>query len=47
MKLHFVDTMDDVLKVALERQLPELPVEEPVPAAQIPVTIKDQPSTHQ
>jgi ATP-dependent Lon protease len=47
MKLHFVDTMDDVLKIALERQLPELPVEEPVPASAIPVTIKDQPSAHQ
>jgi ATP-dependent Lon protease len=47
MKLHFVETMDEVLKVALERPLPELPVEEPVPASQIPVTIKDQPSAHQ
>jgi ATP-dependent Lon protease len=47
MKLHFVDVMDDVLKIALERPLPELPVEEPVPASAIPVTIKDQPSTHQ
>jgi ATP-dependent Lon protease len=47
MKLHFVDAMDEVLKIALERPLPELPVEEPVPASAIPVTIKDQPSTHQ
>jgi ATP-dependent Lon protease len=47
MKLHFVDSMDDVLKIALERPLPELPVEEPVPTSAIPVTIKDQPSTHQ
>jgi ATP-dependent Lon protease len=47
MKLHFVDVMDEVLKIALERPLPELPVEEPVPASAIPVTIKDQPSTHQ
>ena len=47
MKLHFVDVMDEVLKIALERPLPELPVEEPVPTSAIPVTIKDQPSTHQ
>jgi ATP-dependent Lon protease len=47
MKLHFVDAMDEVLKIALERPLPELPVEEPVATSQIPVTIKDQPSTHQ
>ncbi|HWK30717.1 MAG TPA: endopeptidase La, partial [Terriglobales bacterium] len=47
MKLHFVDAMDEVLKIALERPLPELPVEEPVPASAIPVVIKDQPSTHQ
>jgi ATP-dependent Lon protease len=47
MKLHFAETMDEVLKIALERPLPELPVEEPVPASQIPVTIKDQPSAHQ
>jgi hypothetical protein len=39
--------MDDVLKIALEHQLPELPVEEPVPTSAIPVTIKDQPSAHQ
>jgi ATP-dependent Lon protease len=47
MKLHFVDAMDEVLKIALERPLPELPVEEPVAASQIPVTIKDQPTAHQ
>jgi ATP-dependent Lon protease len=48
MKLHFVETMDEVLKIALERPLPELPVEEPVAASQIPVTIKgDQPTAHQ
>jgi ATP-dependent Lon protease len=47
MKLHFVETMDEVLKIALERPLPELPVEEPVAASQIPVTIKDQPAAHQ
>jgi ATP-dependent Lon protease len=47
MKLHFVDAMDEVLKIALERPLPELPVEELVATSQIPVTIKDQPSTHQ
>jgi len=39
MKLHFVDTMDDVLKLALESPLPEMPPEEasltsvPPPAA--------------
>src|SRR3954469_15876298 len=46
MKLHFADRMDEVLKIALERAQPELPVEEPVPASAIPVTIKDQPTTH-
>ncbi|MBM3745373.1 MAG: endopeptidase La [Acidobacteria bacterium] len=30
MKLHFVESMDEVLKIALERELPALPLEAPV-----------------
>jgi hypothetical protein len=33
MKLNFVDTMDDVLKYALEQPLPEVPAETPGIAA--------------
>jgi hypothetical protein len=44
MKLHFVDNMDQVLAVALERPLPEMPSEAesmapiatPPPTAEIP-----------
>jgi ATP-dependent Lon protease len=32
MKLHFVDSMDEVLQIALEQPLPEVPVAEPIPA---------------
>ena len=32
MKLHFVDSMDEVLQIALEQPLPEVPVESPLPA---------------
>jgi len=32
MKLHFVNSMDEVLQIALEQPLPELPVGSPLPA---------------
>ena len=32
MKLHFVDSMDEVLQIALEQPLPEVPVDSPLPA---------------
>ena len=45
MKLHFVDTMDEVLKIALERPLPEVEAEaEIVP---LPPSPPDQPAAHQ
>ena|SRR5947209_1242291 len=46
MKLHFVENMDDVLRIALERPLPEVAdiVAEAIPA--VP-PIADQPVTHQ
>ena len=49
MKLHFVDTMDEVLKIALERALPEMPsdadnaLSSPVP----PASGGDSPVAHQ
>jgi ATP-dependent Lon protease len=47
MKLHFADTMDDVLTIALERPLPNVP-ETPDTVAQIPPTSTgDQPMQHQ
>ena len=49
MKIHPVDTMDEVLRVALERPLPELPEEE-VDTAQtmpIPPTAAEGPTAHQ
>ena len=36
MKIHPVDTMDDVLRIALEKPLPELPEEEETAAQAIP-----------
>jgi ATP-dependent Lon protease len=32
MKLHFVDSMDEVLQIALEQPLPEVPAASPIPA---------------
>jgi ATP-dependent Lon protease len=48
MKLHFVDTMDQVLALALERPLPEIGVTSTQPMAP-PLTAPtpDQPSAHQ
>jgi ATP-dependent Lon protease len=34
MKLHFVDSMDEVLQIALEQPLPEVPESSPLPAIQ-------------
>jgi ATP-dependent Lon protease len=36
MKLHFVDSMDEVLQIALETPLPEVAVSTPIPAIQPP-----------
>jgi ATP-dependent Lon protease len=32
MKLHFVDSMDEVLQIALEQPLPSIPESSPIPA---------------
>jgi ATP-dependent Lon protease len=45
MKLHFVNTMDEVLAVALEHPLPEIPEETPGIAALPPTP--EQPAAHQ
>ncbi len=45
MKLHFVDTMDQVLAIALERPLPQMEVEEI--AAVVPPPAGDAPTAHQ
>jgi ATP-dependent Lon protease len=37
MKLHFVDSMDEVLQIALERPLPEVPESSPIPAITPPL----------
>jgi ATP-dependent Lon protease len=49
MKLHFADSMDQVLAVALERPLPEIPQTEETgqPIAPIPPTPVDAPAAHQ
>jgi ATP-dependent Lon protease len=47
MKLHFVDTMDQVLALALERALPELPVAGTQPMAPLSAPAPEQPSAHQ
>ncbi len=46
MKLHFVNTMDEVLAVALERPLPEIPDETPDIAA-LPPAPEQSPTAHQ
>ena len=45
MKLHFVDTMDQVLAIALESPLPQMEVEEI--AAPVPSPAPDAPTAHQ
>jgi ATP-dependent Lon protease len=48
MKLHFVDTMDDVLRIALEGPLPTLAKEEESAGLMAPGTTPgDQPTAHQ
>ncbi len=49
MKMHFVESMDQVLAVALERPLPELaqPAENAEPLAPLPSTSSDAPAAHQ
>jgi ATP-dependent Lon protease len=48
MKLHFVETMDEVLKIALESPLPELKEETPEALAVVhPPIAQDQPRAHQ
>ena len=49
MKLHFVEEMDQVLKIALEGKLPELAEETPESlAAVLPANIDlTQPASHQ
>ncbi|HLX74691.1 MAG TPA: endopeptidase La [Terriglobales bacterium] len=47
MKLQFVDTMDQVLALALERPLPEVGVAGTQPMAPIPAPATEHPSAHQ
>jgi ATP-dependent Lon protease len=48
MKLHFVETMDQVLEIALESPLPELKEETPEALAVLPPAVpQDQPRAHQ
>jgi ATP-dependent Lon protease len=47
MKLHMVDQMDEVLKIALEGPLPELREETPEALASVPAPpATDQPRAH-
>jgi ATP-dependent Lon protease len=47
MKLHFVDTMDQVLQIALEGPLPKLEDEGARPIAPLTSTTGDSPTAHQ
>ena len=47
MKLQFVDTMDQVLALALERALPEVSVSGTQPMAPLPTSTTEHPSAHQ
>jgi ATP-dependent Lon protease len=48
MKLHFVETMDDVLKIALESPLPQLQEETPEALAVVHAAVpQEQPQAHQ
>jgi ATP-dependent Lon protease len=47
MKLHFVDQMDEVLKIALEGPLPELKEEAPEVLAAVPPPVVPSPRAHQ
>jgi ATP-dependent Lon protease len=47
MKLHFVDTMDDVLHLALEGPLPQLSEDAAQPIAPITQPPAESPTAHQ
>jgi ATP-dependent Lon protease len=47
MKLHFVDTMDQVLQIALESPLPKLDEEAVQPIAPLTSSTGDSPAAHQ
>jgi hypothetical protein len=48
MKLHFVDTMDQVLQIALESPLPAMREEETTqPIAPLTSSTEDSPAAHQ
>jgi ATP-dependent Lon protease len=47
MKLHFVDTMDQVLQIALESPLPKLDEEVAQPIAPLTTGTSDAPTAHQ
>jgi ATP-dependent Lon protease len=47
MKLHFVETMDEVLKIALESPLPELKEETPEALAVVHAPVVQEPRAHQ
>jgi ATP-dependent Lon protease len=47
MKLHFVDTMDQVLQIALESPLPEIHEEVTQPIAPLTSSTGDSPTAHQ
>ena len=46
MKLHFVSSMDEVLKIALERELDAAPVHTSMSAAEIVARSRDEKVTH-
>ena len=47
MKLHFVDTMDQVLAIALEQALPIVDIPADAQQTIAPMDDADSPSTHQ
>jgi hypothetical protein len=47
MKLHFVDTMDQVLQIALESPLPSLDAEIEQPIAPLTTGSPEAPTAHQ
>ena len=47
MKLHFVDTMDQVLQIALESPLPKLDAEIEQPIAPLTSSTGESPTAHQ
>ncbi len=47
MKLHFVDTMDQVLQIALESPLPNIEEETTQPIAPLTTSTPESPTAHQ